>query len=487
MAAPAPRAYWFSRDPRNGNCIPYPPDMQVKLEAAFSDEDPGNKQVEFTVCGQVFVVKVSEPYTQTNVGTQLSREVFREAVTTMSFTKKDPGFYVACLKHIEFVGSVMSRIRENPSREPVFPPFPEAIACVLELYDDMVSNFGLDRYIREFGGQKCLFQRYAKTPEGHEVERYFANMKSGSIYKRKILSLVGLRNLIRQGKDIYTELYRKKFASNPGQYGKDEGPNKMERLTGNVVDLDTVVVRCSGEEIKELVNKERAKDGQPPLHSTREVADCETVRRMVLNSAGELLGNFIATFNLSADEQEDRQCFVPPPDYVIKVATRHTDRGRWPVWQYINGPANSYHVNVPLIDDVVGALLLAPWHAAKAYCLIMAKYDGAEDKLDDFYRNCIDDTCFNGKWKSIELFNEDLEKRDTVSAVLASMQKEHQQRFCKIYDEVDDEQKCDEAVIAAMWELVVAAQAQGELKDGAKVSITRDMVDAWVRNPSIEF
>jgi hypothetical protein len=77
--------------------------------------------------------------------------------------------------------------------------------------------------------------------------RYWANVGGRqSIFQRKVLSVLGLRNLSAgNGQVVFAQLRNRLFWGQKKQYPQGEGLNLMEDLTGNTVDLDTCVLRCN--------------------------------------------------------------------------------------------------------------------------------------------------------------------------------------------------------------------------------------------------
>ena len=159
----------------------------------------------------------------------------------------------------------------------------------------------------------------------------------------------------------------------------------------------------------------------------------------------------------------------------IPQATTNTDRGRWPIWRYVNVGVDSFHANVPNLDDVNGALLRAPFQCIKGW--LYAKESGT---IDTFFEDCIVDSCFNMKWKAIEEYNATWERLGTITQVLEGLQKEHQAAFSALFDKDDSE----EAEVDEMCRLLQGAKGR-DATGGMRLIVKAD-VAKWVSNPQAQ-
>ncbi|KAJ9470012.1 hypothetical protein DIPPA_35909 [Diplonema papillatum] len=346
------------------------------------------------------------------------------------------------------------------------------IEHVAAVYADMIHAFRAEKYLAKYGGSAADLHLAEILPNAH-VPAYFANAGGESIWCRKMLSILGLRNLVWKGREIFGEMREKLFTGNPAAYQGQTGPHKMKHFTGNVVDLDTTVLRCSDRLTLNAINEWNKRQQEPTFSSTGEFADSEQAKDIARNASSVLLTRFNEDFGLTTlQAMKNRQTDPSALAHEIPTARTNTDRGRWPCWRYSNCGVESFHANVPSIDDVNGALLKAPLHCALGW--IQAK-----DDPDDFFENCVVDSCFNMKWKAIEEFNAGYEKQGSVNQVLEQVQADHQGVFNKIFDDDDDESTKE---VAEMGRL--AAGLQGRDKNGCLRAITAADIKAWVADPS---
>jgi hypothetical protein len=337
-------------------------------------------------------------------------------------------------------------------------------------------------------------RRYGATPSdesvlrglhaGGDVPSYFANVGGESIFYRKGLSVAGLRNLVTQGPVIFQQLRARLFASDPNAYRGDVGLALMRRVTGNVVDLDSVVLRCTDAPTLAAINASNKHKGLPTHASIHDFADSDQAREIAVACATMALEDFGRLFRLSQAEAEARQVAPSqiPARGAIPVASSNTERGRWPLWRYINAGQNSYHANVPSLDDVIGALLRAPFHCARHYAFLHLR-DGERADMGRFFEDCVVDSCFNMKWKAIEEFGHNLAHEGTIVHVLQLLQVRHQAVFAPIIAADDDTHIGEET---EMLRLVRAEQPYGFDAKGRLRAITVDDVKRWVADPSIK-
>eukprot|EP01060_Flectonema_neradi_P030691 TRINITY_DN4507_c5_g1_i1.p1 TRINITY_DN4507_c5_g1~~TRINITY_DN4507_c5_g1_i1.p1 ORF type:complete len:632 (+),score=153.75 TRINITY_DN4507_c5_g1_i1:52-1896(+) len=344
---------------------------------------------------------------------------------------------------------------------------------LVNVYNEIMTTFTQDKYLDLygcFGGDESL----VSLQPGSSVPSYFANTGSESIWRRKMLSIAGLRNLVIYGREIYSEMKKHRFLGDPEVFGPNEGMNKMRTYTGNVVDLDTTVLRCSDRLTLNAINDWNRHHGTQVWNSTAEFGSSQQAQDIARTAAQTLIEKFISDFKLSEAQQKSRR--VHPADIAktIPVATHNTDRGKHPVWHYTNCGVDSFHANVPSIDDVHGALLRAPLHCLTGW--LHAKRTG---EIAGFFEDCVVDSCFNMKWKAIEEYNAKHEKQGSINQILDQIQADHQQEFNKIMDDDDDEFTKEKAAMLKHCE-----GKTGRDKDNNKRSITAADIASWIDDPS---
>eukprot|EP01006_Ploeotia_vitrea_P029852 TRINITY_DN62304_c0_g1_i4.p1 TRINITY_DN62304_c0_g1~~TRINITY_DN62304_c0_g1_i4.p1 ORF type:complete len:499 (-),score=56.07 TRINITY_DN62304_c0_g1_i4:31-1527(-) len=337
------------------------------------------------------------------------------------------------------VHAVLEQLTDNKGAPPDIPD--EQLQQLTSLYDEIIDKFNCKHYWDKYGSHRSDGQ-LVLLGAGDPVPNYYANVVDGSIWRRKVLSLAGLRNLVLYGREIFSELKASLFVSDPNAYGRAAGIHKMRNLTGNTVDLDTVVLRCSDGTVLKTINERNKAHGGKQYGSGDEFGESEEAKEIALNTAKPLLDGFIKDFKLTKAQTKSRKIDLPNnfSKFKMHVASGSGDRGKWAVWQYVNQGVNTFHANVPNMHDVVGALLLAPFAAARAY--LLCRND--EKMLEDFFENAISDSCFNQKWKALEEFNLELDSRDTIKRLLNDIQAKHQDVFTNEFFNNDDENNTNE-------------------------------------------
>eukprot|EP01062_Namystynia_karyoxenos_P025200 TRINITY_DN1988_c0_g2_i1.p1 TRINITY_DN1988_c0_g2~~TRINITY_DN1988_c0_g2_i1.p1 ORF type:complete len:739 (+),score=263.21 TRINITY_DN1988_c0_g2_i1:104-2320(+) len=359
---------------------------------------------------------------------------------------------------------------------PALKPADQELAVAA--FDHMMRRFEEEVYRGRYGweGEQEPLQF------GEPVPSYFANVHDSSIHRRKVLSMAGLRNLIKYGPEIYREFEKHLFKGGQHNYPPKEGLSKMRYFTGNVVDLDTTVLRASDRTTLDAINMMNKKQKEKIWKNSQEFSSSKQAEKIAVTAATELCERFAQAFDLSEKQQKERKIHPSQMGSPLPLAQSHEDRGKWPLWHYVNAGQDSFHANVPTMPDVNGALLRAPFHCVRYYCLLHFLYQGAElqGRMESFFEDCVADTCFNQKWKSIEEFGAKLAHEGTIVDVLQRIQKDNQQEFSKILD-IDDEEGTKEK--ARMWEL--AQGKAGKDREGSIRPITKEDVERWVDDPSI--
>ena len=322
-------------------------------------------------------------------------------------------------------------------------------------------------------------------PVGGDVPSYFANVGGDSIYARKLFSIAGLRNLVLSGPLIFRHLADKLFSGSPSAYGPNEGLSLMRRVTGNVVDLDTTVLRCTSVATLQAINLSQAKRGHATFSSVSEFGASSTAAEIARNCAVLALEDFSTQFALTAAQQRSRLVHPDQIPSTIPLATNNLDRGHTPLWHYVNAGQDSFHANVPTVDDVVGALLLAPFHCVQHYASLHVTATGDASRLRlenyaEFFDQCIVDSCFNGKWKAIEEYGAVLAARGTIRNVLDELQQKHQDRFTAEIFDLDEADGTRDRETSLMWSLAQGLVGRDAMAGGTLRSITRKDVDLWI-------
>eukprot|EP01061_Rhynchopus_euleeides_P021093 TRINITY_DN34303_c0_g1_i1.p1 TRINITY_DN34303_c0_g1~~TRINITY_DN34303_c0_g1_i1.p1 ORF type:complete len:470 (+),score=201.81 TRINITY_DN34303_c0_g1_i1:254-1663(+) len=318
---------------------------------------------------------------------------------------------------------------------------------------------------------------------GTHVPNYFANVHDQTIHRRKVLSMAGLRNLVVYGAEVYDELRDHLFSSDPSAYGSHEGVHKMRHFTGNMVDLDTTVLRANDRTTLATVNQMNEKCDETVFTSCKEFGNSKQAAAIAKVAASELLMRFCNEFRLTKSQARKRKCEASDLPSSIPIARSNSDRGKHPIWRYCNAGQDSFHVNVPHVDDVVGALLRAPFRAAQIYLRIFLDIEAGEareEALEHFFSDCIADACFNQKWKAIEDYANREQQKGGIVSILQEIQKEHQQQFMEIMDDDDDDYTKEKDL---MWSLV--SGRSGRDKDNTCRPITKEDVAAWVDDASV--
>ena len=476
---------WQSIDPRNGQVVAYQPQDQIAIEQSFQGNPSGNHILRVGAIS--FTIDFSS-MTQVN-RTGGSRQVQRVDTGAAAARRRTldpelpPEIAISCMKAVQDMDMLSVEAEKNiAQRKSLVTLRGIEYKSVLQVYDYIFEELSHPRCIGKFGGSPDSMQLLSNTSEGSVVPNYFANVQGETVYHRKVLSVLGLRNLVRAGCDIFNELKASLFSGDPSQYSGRAGLHKMRAMTGNTVDLDTVVVNC--ERQLATFNTLRTKEGQAPFRSSGEFSQSPMCVEYVRSTAEPLLDEFRATMKLT-DAEAMKRALVIDKTQPIPTSTGNGDRGRYPIWLYSNVGVLTYHVNVPNLPDVFGALLKAPYHAARAFLIIYEKFYGTAQWAEavlEYFDECISDSCFNGKWKSVELYLEKVDRIGSVEQVLDEMQKEFQTIFTRAFFEQDPQrtQERDEMV-----KLVQLHRKQGvDATSGKRRAITAADVDSWIKKTS---
>lgn len=367
---------------------------------------------------------------------------------------------------------------------------------------------GYEHMMATLLGDETLKRRYGfidgevgEMRFGGSVPSYFANVTGQSIFCRKALSIAGLRNLISFGPLIYRQLEAKQFAGRPDAYSGDTGLALMRRVTGNVVDLDTTVLRCTDSATLNIVNLMNRHKGMPTYGSAAEFAASAQAEEIALNSALLAIDDFAKRLKLTTPAaQQGRNIAASQITRPLPVARSNTERGHAPVWRYENAGQLSFHANVPTMDDVIGALLKAPFHCVRHWAAIhsgayaddstppaaaasgkagSATVVAPRAKIDAFFEDCVVDSCFNMKHRAVELFGEALEKEGTIEDVLQKAQMVNQHLFSADLFDSDNATRDKEIEIMAG---IAVGRVGRDPKTKLMRKITLSDVAQWVRS-----
>lgn len=356
--------------------------------------------------------------------------------------------------------------------------------AVVASYDYMMAKFMEPRLKRRYG-YNTNDHRQRPLKFGDPVPSYFANVVDQSIHRRKILSMAGLRNLVLYGPIVYSQLAEQAFSGDPSVYQGDVGLNLMRSMTGNVVDLDTTVLRCTDKATVNAINMSNKHKKLPVFASMEAFATSAQAQEIAVNCSLSLLEDFGAMMQLKGDAAlRQRRIHKDQIQTPVLMAQSNTDRGKCPVWHYVNAGQNSFHANVPTMEDVNGALLKAPVQCALHWMLLHTLYDGEalEARIDAFFEDCVVDSCFNMKWKSIELFGMAMRHEGTIVDVLQRAQMQHQQLFVSAVEYATEEEACA-ADAAIMWGVVKGRV--GRDRTGKMRPITEEDVNVWTVDPAV--
>lgn len=471
-------AQWLSEDPRNSKVVEYDAATTAILEQAFQ---AGKAEVPVVLGGMTFRVKLREMRQYNTSGG--SRRVIRigDEAPMPQIPPLGTDVIAAALSAVAAVDTAVADIEKNEAvrRYPVPQRLCGSTAPILAVFDHILHEFANPKYKTKYGDDGSNMQ-LLRHSVGESVPAYYANVSDGqTIYYRKLLSILGLRNLVDAGPAIFAEMREKHFSGDINAYKQRTGPHKMKYLTGNVVDLDTTVLRCHERPTVDAVNAAAKKAGTRTFRNGKELAASPEGQRIAMQQAKVLIDGFVDQLKLSAAEVTARHLDLQIPDsddaIDIHVSTGNSDRGTYPIWKYSNVGVLTFHANVPSLPDVYGALLRAPYHMAKAFALVKAGGDGVPS-LDDFFEDCVADSCFNAKWKAIEAFCSVFATRGGVDDVLDKLQQANQAYFMRVMASDDDD---GTAELAAMQKLVADQRLTARDATGATRAITPADVGAW--------
>eukprot|EP00758_Cryptobia_borreli_P009076 Tbor_TRINITY_DN5444_c3_g3::TRINITY_DN5444_c3_g3_i1::g.24913::m.24913 len=509
---------WSSLDPRSSHPsvrIPYNTEDNTAIEKSYQKYGSSGKH-KLNIMGMKFVINFSSMRQYNEAGG--SRQVVRTVISNASveekvramLSKAGPHFTTSAasealieidkmdlcteniVKNIATYKHKYGPARSAPSIASAFETAKVNINPIVYFMNVLIDLF----CIGEVGGHDSsdTYDLPNAPPIGCSVRRYFANISDGEIRTRKYLSLLGLRNLLQYGKSILSELHYQLYSDDRSKYHDEEGVYKMLYYTGNTVDLDTKVLDCNMQ-LKQLNQQFCNKFSDAGV-----LFNSQEATEMVYTSAKFLINSFIETMKLNDATIEKRAIKLPnrcPHHSEIPVETQSSNRGRFPIWGYMNVGVLTFHVNVPNLNDIMGAVLKAPFHLVKTFILI-AQREGVIQtqpadvnntnlqnfilEMKNFFSDggAVSDSCFNGKWKAIEAYLDKVTMMDTIEQVLFRLQSENQNIFTRELFEMDDEVRTRET--AEMVKLVELGNLWG--KDpgtNTKRVISKMDVYAWIK------
>lgn len=472
---------WLSRDPRTSATVEYSPADTAKLEDAFQR---GESECVLILGGNKFTVNFGRMQQVNSSGG--SRQVMREGPALpidipIAAIDVSPAFIDSVMAAVAEHDAAVEDLRKNVHNRSFKMKWNTKKAdCVVQALTFAMELFKSDRYRAKYGYNHDADSGTLALAAGRQVPGYFANVVDQSIYHRKMLSLAGLRNMAIYGLEIFEEMRMQRFSSNIAEYKDKTGPHKMKFYSGNVVDLDTVVLNAKAQ--FRIVNEVLKKEGKPGFRSEQEFQTSPMAKEMIMTQAQMLIKGFIEDMKLSPVEVAARNLNLDINAEIPK-ASGNTDRGKWPVWHYENVGVSTFHVNVPTMRDVFGALLLAPFHLAKAFVLLHVRHASGtagefEEAFDEFFEDGVSDSCFNGKFKSIELYLQKVDNLGSIMDVLNNLQRDHQSIFTPDFFEADKDRTREAAM---MWKLAQEKKLKGRDEKGLPRDVTQDDVVAWMK------
>ena len=118
------------------------------------------------------------------------------------------------------------------------------------------------------------------------------------------------------------------FASDPAKYTGPVGLNRMKTMTGNTVDLDTVVLRCNDPTVLQTVNKMNEAKGEPGHATIEDFSQSRQAAEIAVATALPLLECFVQELRLTEAQQAAR-C-VQTPQVPATASTNTEEAGPGP-------------------------------------------------------------------------------------------------------------------------------------------------------------
>ena len=336
-------AVWFSIDPRTHATHNYSKVDSAAIEASY--QTPGfGQDLHLQIFGNTFRVDVGGKKQWNNTGGYRSigrrpnePPEWLEGTAFKALSGEEAKRqYQSALDSIATIDAAVEAVRKNPmdrsAVDALEATHSSSASSVLSVYEEILHHLQDADLQARFHGNGLSDMALFSIPPGSDVPSYFANVSSGeSIYRRKVLSVLGLRNMVLKGAAIFRDLQEELFIGNEASYARDKGLPLMRRLTGNTVDLDEVVLRCDEATLK-CVNQANAAAGKPQYQNGSAFGNSVQAREIAIDSARSVLEVFIQDLKLT-DAQQQRRCVVPPQSGdEVPLATQNNDRAKYPVW-----------------------------------------------------------------------------------------------------------------------------------------------------------
>lgn len=486
-AVPIPKsassgATWCSIDPRTNDTVGYSDADNAALEMSFKAGKPSHT---LNLGGHKFTVVFAEMRQKNETGG--ARQVMRwsnEPDPTIQVKDIDRSLQELVMASVSQTDKAVEALEKNESSLGfTLPPgsFGDP-SPVLAVFDSIIATFRSDRYKSRYGYNAAADESICRIQFGEPVPSYFANVKNQTTYHRKMLSILGLRNLVKFGPEIFLEMRAKMFSGRNEDYTDRTGPHKMRHFTGNAVDLDTTVLRPSDRACVDAVNLVQKRERGQQFSNGDELANSEVGRKIAIQSAKAMIDDFVSRFKLTAAQIRARQLDLDVNNLDIHCSTGNSDRGNFPLWKYQNVGVITFHANVPVMADLYGALLRAPFHVVKGFVLVHMQAKTPEELqqgLDAYFEDAVADSCFNAKWKAIEEFVRSRQQLGSIADELNKLQASRQDLFTPEFFDRDPDGTLE---LSMMIKLTLEGRLCGiDPKTKANRPITKEDVETWYR------
>lgn len=276
-----------------------------------------------------------------------------------------------------------------------------------ELKEEILNllNEAVERFENEFNPE-------IKFDCGTKVENYFANnQQSSTVDERKYYSLLGIRNLLLFGPEIFDDFRDTNFLGGKHHYDKSsqenphgKGLRKFHYYTGTVVDLDVEFLASNDQEAIKIAQREIVKFGK----KCGIVKPAQDVKALSMDE--------VEKYYLEIQKKLPNRKLDLLDNGKIHVSADQNDRSNFGIWKH----NNSYFANVPYSDvNDVDALLIAtiriPYLLAELVYLTKKHIeshptqDMGKNLFDEFYKKFfqegLTDQCFNHKANALVAFN----------------------------------------------------------------------------------
>eukprot|EP00756_Hemistasia_phaeocysticola_P037778 Hpha_TRINITY_DN16718_c0_g1::TRINITY_DN16718_c0_g1_i1::g.78466::m.78466 len=332
---------WITVDPRTKQIAPYDTAMSKTIETAFSG---GSSNVQVTLGGQPFTVDfvkkcqrnarggsrtifrnpappgwpappdASGPPGRGHAGHHVPPPARRHPPPPVSRRHPHPSIpaidKAMCKELLTLLDDYEKRIADTMAKGP--PDFLDLDVVTVGVVDKLAPVYTAiqaalsdDRIKGKYGFSEERDAEIAWLQLDQPVPRYCANvgMVGQSIWQRKALTIAGLQNLLKHGPSLLKEIGQGGFSSCPHHYGLAPegvrcGPERVLYYTGNGVDLDTAVLRCSDGAVLRIINAANKREGLPTYSDGDKFGESEQARSMVMDAAQPLIEDYCRMFKL---------------------------------------------------------------------------------------------------------------------------------------------------------------------------------------------